>query len=80
MIVTARSGSETMRQMTAPEIADDLAAKIQTGQYSPGTRLAYATLAAEYQVPPDRIKRAMVLLRDRGLVEYWPGVGMHVAT
>ena len=77
MIVVARSGSD-MRQMTAPEIADDLAARINAGRYAPGTRLSYAVIAAEYGVSREKIKRAMALLRDRGLVDYWPGLGVHV--
>jgi DNA-binding GntR family transcriptional regulator len=51
------------------QVADDLAAKIRSGELAPGSRLPReADLAADYEVSYGTIRRAMEELRKRGLV------------
>jgi len=67
------------RHLTAPEIAEDLAARIRAGEHQPGTQLHYGELAERYGVRSWTIKRAMVPLRTLGLVEDRQGIGVFVA-
>jgi DNA-binding GntR family transcriptional regulator len=69
-----------MTFMSSAEIADDLAARITADppEYAPGARLNYSDLAQLYGVSKDTIKRAALLLRDRGLAYYYPGRGVFV--
>lgn len=67
-----------MIRLTHPEIANDLADRIRAGEYRPGEQLAFDELAEAYQVSRDTIKRAVALLRDRGLARYAPGRGNFV--
>lgn len=65
---------------TYRDVAADLSERIRAGEYEPGSKLPpYPELAELYSVRPATIKRAMVLVRDRGLVVDWPGRGIHVA-
>lgn len=79
-MVGSQTGSATMppRHMTAPQIADDLTERITAGEYPPGAPLPFAELAELYGVPTSRIKRAVALLRDRGVAVYVHGVGVFV--
>jgi GntR family transcriptional regulator len=62
------------------QIADRLAARIESGQLAPGSRLsAERDLAAEYGVAYDTIRRATALLRERGLIVTVHGRGTFVA-
>jgi DNA-binding GntR family transcriptional regulator len=63
---------------SAAEIADHLAELVRIGHYQPDQRLAYAELTERYDCPPSRIQRAMWLLRERGVVDYRPGLGHFV--
>lgn len=72
------------RPMTAPEIADDIAERIRSGEYEPGVKLPYEDLMELYAFEGERasrskIQRAMSRLEARGVVEYRPGVGTFVA-
>lgn len=50
-------------------MADHLAARIAAGELKPGARLpGERDLAGEYQVSIDTARRAVRVLRDRGLV------------
>ena len=50
-------------------IADELAARIADGTFAPGAKLPRETaLAQEYEVAAGTIRRAMEVLRERGLV------------
>ena len=50
-------------------VADDLAAKIESGELAPGAKLPpEQELAARYGVAYGTVRRAMAWLRERGLV------------
>src|SRR5258708_5356622 len=60
-------------------IADDLRARISSGEYPPGSRLpTKAELMARYQVAVNTVERAIEELRKAGLVETLQGAGMFV--
>lgn len=73
-------GSPAMpRRLTAPQIADDLTARIAAGEYGPGSRLpSYAELAILYSVSITTAQRVYVILKARGDVESEPGRGHFV--
>jgi DNA-binding GntR family transcriptional regulator len=77
-MAVAKPGVKPMRRMSNVQIADDLAARIRSGEYPPGTQLHYQQLAKLYDCPRSRIKQAMVRLSAWGLVEYVQGVGTFV--
>ena len=61
-------------------IADDIAAKIASGELSPGARLpGEADLAIQYGVARMTASRAVRELRERGLVRTVIGKGTYVA-
>ncbi len=60
-------------------VADDIAAKIASGELSPGARLpGEAALAAQYGVARMTVSRAVRELRERGLVTTVIGKGTYV--
>lgn len=68
------------RQQRYEEVADDLASKIRSGEYPPGSKLpSRAQLCELYQVSESVIDKAMWILRREGLTETLPGVGVFVA-
>jgi DNA-binding GntR family transcriptional regulator len=67
------------RAPTYREVADDLAQRIESGEYPPGSGLPERTeLARSYGVSVSTLARALMLLRDRGLVLGVPGRGVFV--
>ncbi|GAB3985702.1 winged helix-turn-helix domain-containing protein [Plantactinospora veratri] len=61
-------------------IADEITAKIKSGELPPGTKLpSTSKLADEYDVSPATAYRAVSLLHDRDLVIGQPGRGVYVA-
>lgn len=65
---------------TYARVADHLAARIEAGELAPGARLpSERDLAAEYGVALGTARRAIVELRDRGLVVTLPAKGTFVA-
>jgi GntR family transcriptional regulator len=61
------------------QVAGRLAARIERGYWSPGARLpAERDLAAEFGVSYDSVRRAMAVLRERGLVVSVHGRGTFV--
>jgi len=67
------------RAFTYREIADDMQRRIQIGEFPPGSALPqYAGLARSYGVSVSTAQRAVMLLRDRGLVSGVPGRGVFV--
>ena len=61
-------------------IANELTAKIRSGELAPGAKLpSIRELAAAYDVSTGTASRAMVLLHDRELVIGQPGRGVYVA-
>jgi DNA-binding GntR family transcriptional regulator len=62
-------------------VAEDIAARIASGELAPGARLrAERELADYYEVAYGTIRRAMAVLRDRGLIETIHGRGTFVAS
>ena len=62
------------------QLADHIAGRIAGGDLRPGARLpAERDLAAEYGVSIDTVRRAVVMLRDRGLIVTLTGRGSYVA-
>jgi GntR family transcriptional regulator len=60
-------------------IADDIAAKIASGELAAGARLpGEADMAAEYHVAKMTARRAVRELRERGLVRTVVGKGSYV--
>jgi GntR family transcriptional regulator len=61
------------------EVADDLDARIQSGEYPPGSKIpSYSELKAIYGVGVTAVQRAILVLRERGLVEGVAGRGVYV--
>ncbi len=61
-------------------VADDIAARIASGELKPGARLrAERELAAHYGVAYGTVRRAMEVLRERGLIGTIHGRGTFVA-
>ncbi|MFI6228853.1 GntR family transcriptional regulator [Micromonospora echinospora] len=66
--------------MSSRQIADDLTARIRTGEYRPGEKLpTLRTLADLYSVSVSTIQRALELTRERGLTVGRAGSGVYVA-
>jgi DNA-binding GntR family transcriptional regulator len=60
-------------------IADDLRARISSGEYPPGSQLpTKAELMARYGVAVNTVERAVDELRKAGIVETLQGAGMFV--
>jgi GntR family transcriptional regulator len=60
-------------------VADDIAARIVSGELAPGARLrSERDLAEFYQVSYGTIRRAMEVLRNRGLITTIHGRGTFV--
>ncbi|MGC4856172.1 winged helix-turn-helix domain-containing protein [Micromonospora sp. DT4] len=61
-------------------MAEDLAARIASGEYAPGERLpTYNDLSALYDVSVTAVQRAVIVLQTRGLVVGLQGRGLWVA-
>jgi DNA-binding GntR family transcriptional regulator len=61
-------------------VADDIAARIASGELKPGARLrAERELAEHYGVSYGTIRRAMEVLRERGLITTIHGRGTFVS-
>lgn len=75
----ADHGDLLPRRLTFREIADDLAARIETGEYPPGSKLpTYQELADLYSVSYATAHRAITILQARGLVRGEQGRGVFV--
>ena len=66
---------------TYREMADDIAVRIERGDWPPGARLpSTEQFRIEYEVSEATAYRALVLLIDRGLIYGEHGRGRFVAT
>jgi DNA-binding GntR family transcriptional regulator len=66
-------------QLEYLRVADDLAARIASGELPPGARLpAEPALAEEYEVAYGTVRRAMDVLRERGLIVTMWGKGTFI--
>ncbi|GAA2240621.1 hypothetical protein GCM10010145_02980 [Streptomyces ruber] len=62
------------------QLADLLAARMDDGSWPPGTRLpGEMTIAQEYGVGSQTVRRALAILRDRGRLVTVPARGSFVA-
>ena len=62
------------------QLADTLRERITSGEFPPGSKLpSRAELTAEYGYSDIVIGRAMWILKQEGLTETLPGVGVYVA-
>jgi GntR family transcriptional regulator len=60
-------------------IANDIAARIDTGEYPPGSKIpSYSQIAKLYSVSISTAQRAVIVLRERGLVQGAQGRGVYV--
>ncbi|MEU8264898.1 winged helix-turn-helix domain-containing protein [Micromonospora sp. NPDC048999] len=67
------------RRMTFQQIADDLASRIEVGEYPPHTELpSTRQLADLYSVSAGTIDKVHIILRERGLTYGIPGRGVFV--
>ncbi|MCX4473277.1 GntR family transcriptional regulator [Micromonospora sp. NBC_01655] len=79
------SGCQPRRSTVPPryryeQIADDLAARIASGEFPPASKLpSRRELIEQYGVTEPVIDRAMQVLRIKGMIETLPGVGVFVA-
>lgn len=65
--------------MSSTQIAEDITARIESGEYARGAQLpTIAQLAALYSVSPATISRAMIILRAQKTVIGSPGRGTFV--
>lgn len=61
------------------QIANDLRARITSGEIPPGRRIPSLTeLEQEWDVARDTLRKAVRILRDEGLVETVQGLGVFV--
>ncbi|SDZ07283.1 regulatory protein, gntR family [Micromonospora pattaloongensis] len=61
-------------------LADALRAKIESGEWAPGTKLpSRSQLCKDYGVSDTVVGKAMMILRATGLTETLEGVGVFVA-
>jgi GntR family transcriptional regulator len=61
-------------------LADELRAKIESGEWPPGTKLpSRSQLCRDYDVSDTVVGKAMMILRATGLTETLEGVGVFVA-
>lgn len=61
------------------QIAIDLANRIAHGEFEVGTKIhGRSTLAGQYNVSPETIRRAMILLEDMRIIDVQPGSGILV--
>lgn len=61
------------------DIAADITARIEAGEYAPGAKLpSYSQLADLYSVSVSTAARAVALLRDRGVAVGAPGRGVYI--
>lgn len=61
------------------QIAIDIANRIYNGEFEVGTKMfGRSTLAGEYNVSPETIRRAMIMLQDMKIVDVSQGSGIEV--
>jgi DNA-binding GntR family transcriptional regulator len=68
----------TSAEELVSSLADQIGAKISSGDYPPGTRLRQETLAEEFSVSRTPIREALRQLEVRGMVQHLPNQGAMV--
>ena len=67
-------------QLMYEQVADHMALRIAAGEWQPGSRLPpERELASEYGCAYNTLRRAMSVLRERGLIITMHGRGTYVA-
>ena len=67
------------RRMTYRQIADDIAARIATGEYPPESKIpSYSQLSQLYSVSIATVQRALLVLHAKSVVYGEPGRGVYV--
>lgn len=62
------------------EVAADLQARIDAGEYPPGSKIpSYSQLAVLYSVGVTTVQRAILILQERGTLVGVQGRGVYVA-
>ena len=61
------------------QIADELRARIASGELPPRTLISEVQLEAEFEVARGTVRKATAALRDEGLIVTTPGMGSFVA-
>lgn len=62
------------------EVARDLQARIDSGEYPPGSKIpSYSQLAVLYSVGISTVQRAILVLQERGTLVGVQGRGVYVA-
>lgn len=70
---------DTIIKPVYQQIAIDLASRIAQGEFVIGTKIyGRSTLASQYNVSPETIRRAVILLEDMKIVEVIQGSGIFV--
>jgi DNA-binding GntR family transcriptional regulator len=78
--MTEPTGEWNVPQQRYEEVAADLRRKIESGEYPPGGKLpSRAELRTLYSVSDTVSDKALWILRQAGLVETLPGVGVFAA-
>lgn len=70
-----RAAARPAPRQPRPDIAGVLRARIATQELPPGSKLAESDLALEFGVPRSRVREALAVLEQRGLVERIPNRG-----
>jgi len=77
--IGGRQMSDRIQAPVYRKIALDVANRINEGEFREGERIyGRSTLASEYNVSPETIRRAMNLLEDMGVVSISKGSGIHI--
>jgi len=72
-------GDDSGPRFAYMRVAEDIAGRIESGELAPGSRLrSERDLAVHYEVAFHTVRRAMQVLRDRGLVLSIHGRGTYV--
>ncbi len=68
--MTRRAIDPTAKEFPYEQVAADIAARIQAGEFRPGQMIpSESTLIDEYEISRSTARRAVALLRDQGIVE-----------
>lgn len=77
VVPPTQTGDRSSSTSRYEQIALDLAKRIVSGEYPPGTRVSgRSTLAGTYHVSPETVRRAIALLHSRGILTAEAGKGI----
>lgn len=71
----------TTEQAVYKQIAIDIASKVVNGKYRPGQKIhGRSTLASQYNVSPETVRRAVFLLNQVGVLQVRQGAGITIVS